>query len=101
MLQKVSARQIVDGTAPNEILLSFLGRANFPQLYRAIFVTLIDALNRKLDKTSQNLGQLKVWENSCGIINQLLSLAKLIDLSRVFTIFLKVYFANASYATKQ
>lgn len=67
-------------------------RVNFPLFYRAIFASVIDALNRKLDKTHQNLGQLKVWESSCAIINDLLELAKLIDLSRVFTIFLKVNF---------
>lgn len=74
-----------------KILISFLCRVNFPLLYRAIFAAVIDALNRKLDKSNQNLGQLKVWESSCAIINQMLDLAKLIDLSRVFTVFLKVY----------
>lgn len=74
----------------NKIFNSIHCRVNFPRLYHAIFAAVIDALNRKLDKSKQNLGQLKVWESSCAIINQMLDLAKLIDLSRVFTIFLKV-----------
>lgn len=82
------------GLLANIILNSFRCRVNFPLLYRAIFAAVIDALNRKLDKSNQNSGQLKVWESSCAIINQMLDLAKLIDLSRVFTVFLKVIISH-------
>lgn len=70
-------------------------------LYRAIFTNFLDELNRKLDKSSQNVGQLKVWESSCAIVDKLLELAKLIDMSRVFTIFLKVSPSMLAYPTTE
>lgn len=65
-------------------------RVNFPTLYREVFAALIDAMHRKFDKNAQLSNQLKTWDNSIRIINKLLAIAKVADLSRVFFFYLKV-----------
>lgn len=50
----------------------------------------IDMMNRKLDKSAQMLNQLKIWKNSSDLLDLFLDIAKDIDMSRVFTVYLKV-----------
>lgn len=57
-----------------------------------MFTALIDAMHRKFDKNAQSTNQLKTWENSVRIIDQLLEVAKLADHSRVYFFYLKVFF---------
>ncbi|XP_031621413.1 Fanconi anemia group D2 protein [Contarinia nasturtii] len=62
---------------------------NYPTFYREIFTALIDSMHRKLDKNAQSSNQLKHWDSSIRIIDKLLNIAKLVDLSRVFFYYLK------------
>lgn len=55
-----------------------------------MFTALIDSMHRKFDKNVHSLNQMKIWENSIRIIDKLLTIAKLVDLSRVFFYYLKV-----------
>lgn len=63
---------------------------NFATLYREVFVSLIDAMHRKFDKNAQLANQLKTWEISIHIIEKFLTVAKTVDLPRVFFFYLKV-----------
>lgn len=74
---------------------------NFPALYREVFATLIEAMHRKFDKNAQSTNQLKTWENSVRIIDKLLLVAKLADLSRVYFFYLKVFFLETNQEIKE
>lgn len=50
----------------------------------------IDMMNRKLDKNAQLMNQLKIWKNSSDLLDLFLDIAKVIDMSRVFSVYLKV-----------
>lgn len=69
-----------------------LNSINFATLYRELFAALIDAMHRKFDKNAQSSNQMKTWDNSVKLVDQLLSIAKSADLSRVFFFYLKVNF---------
>lgn len=72
------------------IELRIFFRVNFSTLYREVFAALIDAMHRKFDKNAQLSNQLKTWDHSIRIIDKLLSIAKIADVSRVFFFYLKV-----------
>lgn len=55
-----------------------------------MYSSLNDALLRKLDENRLSTSQLKVWETSCTIVNQLLDIVKIVNLPRVFPSFMKV-----------
>lgn len=59
-------------------------------LYREIYTSLIETINQKLDKKAISGNQLKIWENSCKIVSKLLDIAKTLDISRIFQIYMKV-----------
>lgn len=68
----------------------YTNSVNISTLYREVFAALIDAMHRKFDKNAHAPNQLKTWDHSVKIIDKLLSVAKMADLSRVFFFYLKV-----------
>lgn len=63
---------------------------NFPVLYRHVMAGFIDMMNRKLDKNAQLMNQLKIWKNSSDLLDLFLDIAKVINMPRVFSVYLKV-----------
>lgn len=59
-------------------------------LFRVIYASLIETLERNIDKKTQSIGQLKVWEKSHEVITQMLEVVKILDMPRIFSLFLKV-----------
>lgn len=57
----------------------------------------IDMMNRKLDKNAQLMNQLKIWKNSSDLLDLFLIIAKEIDMSRVFSVYLKVGFISFEF----
>lgn len=55
-----------------------------------MFAALIDAMHRKFDKNAQLSNQLKTWDHSIRVVDKLLAIAKIADVSRVFFFYLKV-----------
>lgn len=83
---------------------SIVFSVNFPTFYREIFTALIDAMHRKFDKNAQSSNQLKTWDSSVRIIEKLLLIAKLLNISRVYYFYLKVeysYFPNKHFSFNQ
>lgn len=65
-------------------------RNNFSVLFRVMYSSLNETLERKIDKKAQSIGQLKLWEKSHQIITQMLEIVKKLDMPRNFSLFLKV-----------
>lgn len=55
-----------------------------------MYASLIETLEKNIDKKTQSLGQLKIWEKSHDIISKMLDVVKKLDMSRNFSLFLKV-----------
>lgn len=57
-----------------------------------MFTALIDAMHKKFDKNAQLSNQLKIWDHSVKIVDKFLSIAKTVNISRVYYFYLKVSF---------
>lgn len=65
-------------------------RSNFPMLHRGLCGALLSAINQRLAKDGTNLTQLKLWEDSCDMLNDLLKIIEKIDIKQNYGHFLRV-----------